>query len=376
MSGRATLATARLRLATPATRISVARTSPARLGPLDSTAALELDPGAGRAEVADRRRADLALAAPGLVDVAADRQPRPLLLDRPQQRRAAEFGAVGAGVAVAAWAASGGPARRPRGRRASIAARRLVVEVEAPFPGRDRDAGAEAEELDPVDRRPLAVQDRGRAPSRAAAARRASTVSLLPGTSTVGVAIAARAAIVSSRPSWTEAKSPAPITTSASADISTSFAPCSRSRCRSLKASSFTLETYPLRSARRTRRTARAPGLRRAFPAPRGLQVEVEQRLADRHVGDQQGEDQRPEQVDQQERQRREDQPEGQDRPGDEEQRDEEDDDPDRVPPAPADQLGAAAEGLPQRLVGEQHFLPDEGPADQLPDREGEADRS
>ena len=37
MSGRATLATARLRLATPATRISVARTSPARLGPLAST---------------------------------------------------------------------------------------------------------------------------------------------------------------------------------------------------------------------------------------------------------------------------------------------------------------------------------------------------
>ena len=36
MSGRATLATARLRLATPATRISVARTTPARFGLLDS----------------------------------------------------------------------------------------------------------------------------------------------------------------------------------------------------------------------------------------------------------------------------------------------------------------------------------------------------
>ena len=37
MSGRATLATARLRLATAATRISAVRTSPARLGLLDST---------------------------------------------------------------------------------------------------------------------------------------------------------------------------------------------------------------------------------------------------------------------------------------------------------------------------------------------------
>src|SRR3954449_8214277 len=96
MSGRATLATARLRLATPATRISVARTAPARLGPPVLTS-LELDPGAVRAEVADRGRADFPLAAPGLVDVPADRQPRPLLLDRPQQRRAAEVG-VAAGV--------------------------------------------------------------------------------------------------------------------------------------------------------------------------------------------------------------------------------------------------------------------------------------
>ena len=34
----------------------------------------------------------------------------------------------------------------------------------------------------------------------------------------------------------------------------------------------------------------------------------------------------------------------------------------------------AAAEGLAEALVGEQHFLLDEGPADQLPEREGEAD--
>src|SRR6185312_14584267 len=215
--------------------------------------------------------------------------------------------------------------------------------------------------------------------------RNASAVSLLPGTSTVGVSIVARAAIVSSRPSWTEAKSPAPITTSASADISTSFAPCSRSRCRSLKASSFTPGNLSAGGGLGGRLGEPAPELARA-PGPPGaprlrrllfrplLQVEIEQRLGDHHVREQEGEDQRSEQVDQQERQRREDQAQGQHRPSDEEDRDEEDDDPDRAPPAAADQLGAATEGLPQGLVGEQDFLADEGPADQLPDREGEAD--
>src|SRR5215218_7555160 len=189
-----------------------------------------------------------------------------------------------------------------------------------------------------------------------AASRSASTVSLLPGTSTVGVAIAASTPIVSSSPSCTEAKSPAPITTSASADISTSRAPCSRSRWRSLKASSFT------------------PGnLSAVLLGPR-LQVEVEQRLGDDHVRDQQRVDQRPEQVDQEEGERGEDQPQGQDRAGDEEQGDQEDLDPDGVPPAPADQVGAAAQRLARRLVGEQDLLPGERPADRLPDREGNAD--
>lgn len=43
---------------------------------------LDLEPGAGWAEVADRSLTDLALAAPGLVDVTADRQYRALRFDR------------------------------------------------------------------------------------------------------------------------------------------------------------------------------------------------------------------------------------------------------------------------------------------------------
>src|ERR1700709_751409 len=99
MSGRATLATARFRLATPATRSSVPGASAARLGPPDPTR-LELDRGAVGAEVADRGRADFPFAAPGLVDVAADGKPRPLLLDLPQQRTHAEGGVVAGAVAV------------------------------------------------------------------------------------------------------------------------------------------------------------------------------------------------------------------------------------------------------------------------------------
>ena len=50
----------------------------------------------------------------------------------------------------------------------------------------------------------------------AQASRSASSVSLLPGTSTAGTSIARRASIVSARPECTEAKSPTPTTTSAS----------------------------------------------------------------------------------------------------------------------------------------------------------------
>src|SRR5215218_4765689 len=149
MSGRATLATARLRLATPATRISVARTSPARLGPPVCTR-LELDPGAVGAEVADWGGADLPLAAPGLMDVAADGEPRPLLLDRRQQGRAAEVGVVAGAVAVAlGWRVQ--DQHRALGAGGEHAAGLVVVEVEAPVPGGDWDPGAEAEELNPAD---------------------------------------------------------------------------------------------------------------------------------------------------------------------------------------------------------------------------------
>src|ERR1700710_353306 len=59
MSGRATLATARLRLATAATRISVARTRPARFGLLDCierTYPVKSPPGPERMEeMSDRK---------------------------------------------------------------------------------------------------------------------------------------------------------------------------------------------------------------------------------------------------------------------------------------------------------------------------------
>ena len=105
-----------------------------------------------------------------------------------------------------------------------------------------------------------------------AASRRASSVSLLPGTSTVGVSIAASAAIVSSSPSCTEAKSPAPTTTSASALISTRRAAWSRSRCRSLKARmrmpGFYLAGGVTRAPPAARRAAGGSGSPRRRPAP------------------------------------------------------------------------------------------------------------
>src|ERR1700709_28886 len=135
MSGRATLATARFRLATPATRISVPRTSPARLGPPVPTR-LELDRGAVGAEVADRGRADFPSAAPRPLDVAADGKPPPRLADRAQQRRAAEVGVVAGAVAV--------PLRRrvedqDRALRTGgeHAGGLVVVEVQTPLPGGD-----------------------------------------------------------------------------------------------------------------------------------------------------------------------------------------------------------------------------------------------
>src|SRR6266516_2206909 len=111
---------------------------------------LDLDQAPGRAEVVDRRRADLALRPPGLVDVAADRHLRPLRLDRVQDRLAAEVAAVAALVAV--------PLRRgvdhehgALGTAGEPLGGLILVEVEAPVPRRDRDPRAEAEEVGAVD---------------------------------------------------------------------------------------------------------------------------------------------------------------------------------------------------------------------------------
>ena len=168
--------------------------------------------------------------------MAADGEAGPLLLDRLAAAPGCRSESPAPPVSQCPWGGEWRTRTAPSRAVAEHRRGRLVVEVEAPVPGGDRDPGAEAEELDAVDRRAARRAGRWRPPSSAAASRSASSVSLLPGTSTVGVSIAARAPIVSSSPSWTEAKSPAPITTSASADISTSFAAWSRSRCRSLKA--------------------------------------------------------------------------------------------------------------------------------------------
>jgi hypothetical protein len=65
------------------------------------------------------------------------------------------------------------------------------------------------------------------------------SVSALPGTSTAGTAIALSASIVLSSPLCIVAKSPAPMTTSASSAIATRRSACRRSRWRSLNASSL-----------------------------------------------------------------------------------------------------------------------------------------
>ena len=140
----------------------------------------------------------------------------------------------------------------------------LLVEVEAPVPGRDRDPGAEAEELRAVDLGALAVQDGRGLPALARGAQRV-----------LGLVVARdedrrcgdrlSASMVSSRPSWTEAKSPAAITTSASEERSTSCAAWPRSRCRSLKASSFTRGSLPSPArgvSTATRRVGMSPGRR------------------------------------------------------------------------------------------------------------------
>src|SRR5215204_4294318 len=144
-----------------------------RSGPSASRrpAGSDLDQLPSGAEVAYDGPADAALTAPGLVDVAADREPRPLLLNRREQRWAAEMVPVPTRVAVAPWRGVQDEDRL-LGARGQHLRCRLVVEVKAPIPWRDGDAGTEAEELDAVDRRPFAVQDSGRLPARGGLAQR------------------------------------------------------------------------------------------------------------------------------------------------------------------------------------------------------------
>ena len=185
--------------------------------PIPPSYPVDLEERAVGAEVRDLALTDPRALAPALVDVAANRQRRPDALDRRGEGRAPE---VIAGARLVAMAVRRGVEDEHGALGAFLERRRRLVvgEVEAPVPGRDRDPGAQAEERPARDLRALAVEDRRRGP-RVAASRSASAVSLLPGTSTVGASIAASAPIVSSSPSWIEAKSPAPITTSASRSL-------------------------------------------------------------------------------------------------------------------------------------------------------------
>ena len=153
--------------------------------------------GAGGAEVDDLGVADAPSARPS--SRGCGRRPRAAAACRSiavGHRRAAEVIAVLEPGRRGPAAASGRSARRRPGSARVRAAASLVGEVEAPIPGRDRDAAAEPEEGDALDLACLAVQHRA-AGQPAAASRSASSVSLLPGTSTVGVSIPASASIVS-----------------------------------------------------------------------------------------------------------------------------------------------------------------------------------
>src|SRR5262245_50022214 len=118
----------------------------------------DFDQPAAGAEVDDPGGTDVVLGAPGLVDVPADRQRGALLLDRLEDRHAAEVIARAGCVAVALWRRvdhEHGALRTDGESLGSL----LLVEVEAPVPGRDRDPRSEAEELRTVDLGPLAVED-------------------------------------------------------------------------------------------------------------------------------------------------------------------------------------------------------------------------
>ena len=108
---------------------------------------------------------------------------------------------------------SGGRGRRPSGQSPSIEAAAVSSRSKLQSQGVTGMPPLRGRRTRP--RRSIRIRPcQADAPSQTAlASRSASSVSLFPGTRIVGVSIAARGAIVSARPSWTERRSqPAPIT--------------------------------------------------------------------------------------------------------------------------------------------------------------------
>ena len=184
-------------------------------------------------------RPDLALGAPGLVDVPADRERRALRLDRLEDRLAAE---VVAGARLVAVALRRGVDDQHRALRAvgQLLRGLVLVEVEAPVPGRDRDPGSEAEEPRAVDlRRP---RRGGRSPRpiprRRRAARPRSRCCRAPGRSARAIGCQRVDRLLEALVDRGEvAGGDHDVGVARSARRAAAAWP--RSRCRSLKASSF-----------------------------------------------------------------------------------------------------------------------------------------
>ena len=183
-------------------RAGAARSRP-RASPTSTTAApaeLRLDPGPGRARDCERASGRSGARSPRTR--GCGRRPRAGAASPRSPRRIASLPRWSPEPFVSQWPCGGEWTTSTRALRAGREplGRRLLVEVEAPVPGRDRDPGAEAVELDPVDLGRRSPCSTVAASQPAAASRSASSVSLLPGTRIVGAEIGARASIVSSGP--------------------------------------------------------------------------------------------------------------------------------------------------------------------------------
>src|SRR3954451_14605205 len=134
-----------------------------------------------------------------------------------------------------------------------------------------------------------------------------------------------------------------------------------------------------LRAWTRARQAAQPPP-RRGRRLLRGRlargEVEIEQRPGDRDVGDQQRVDERAGEVDRDQREPGEDQREAEADAARGVDQGEEAGDAERAPPVVTDELRAAPQRGPDRLVLEQDLLLDELPLDELPDRERDADHA